>query len=208
MLLLLPWGISTFYILPHVIQPSLSFGYHCLYGYSTYIPTGNDPYPFFVENKWILDLLPGIIAFFLPLIIIIISFIIIWRCIKIVKARQQSMTTIQRESDGHLTEMEIKLIKTFFLVCLFYVGAAVPLAVAKMFRELRTPASMLVIISVMFSQYIINFLLYAFRCEQYRSAYWDVLVLMCPKLSEIGKDQNETLTTNVSSRYSRSQKKI
>ena len=124
------------------------------------------------------------------------------------KARRQGMTTIQRESDGQLTEIEIKLIMTFFLVCLFYVGAAVPLAVAKMFRELRTPASMLVIISVMFSQYIINFLLYAFRCKQYRSAYWDVLVLMCPKLSEIGKDQNETLTTNVSSRYSRSQKKI
>ena len=214
-LLLLPWVISTFYILPHVIQPSLDFGYHCLYGYSTYIPTGEEPEPFLVENKWILDLLPGIVAFFLPLIMIIASFVVIWRCIKKVKTRRQSMTTVQRESDGGLTEMEIKFIMTFFFVCLFYVGAAVPLAVAKMFRELRTPASMLVIVSVMFSQYVVNFILYAFRCKQYRAAYWDIIVLMCPKLSDIGNDSNQIstsrrtsrITTSTSFRYNQSQKK-
>ena len=131
---------------------------------------------------------------------IIVSFVVIWRCMKVVKTRQQSMSTIQHESEGHLSEMEMKFIMTFFLVCLLYVGAAVPLAIAKMFRELRTPASMLVIVSVMFSQYIINFFLYAFRCPQYRSAYWDILVLICPKLSTLGKGSNITSTSTVSTR--------
>ena len=110
MLLLLPWIISTFYILPHAIQPSLDFGYHCLYGYSTYIPTGEASLPFLADNKWILDLLPGVVAFFLPLTMIIVSFIVIWRCMKVVKTRRQSMSTIQHESEGALTEMEMNFI--------------------------------------------------------------------------------------------------
>ena len=183
--LIFPWVVSTFYILPHVIQPSLDFGYHCLFGYSTYLPTGEAPSPFLVENKWIVDLLPGIVAFFLPSGIIIISYILIWRHIKRIKGKQREIANVKMDADGTLSEIEIKFIWTVFIVCLCYVVAAGPLAFAKMFRELRTPTSMLFIISFMLCQYSLNFFIYAYRSKQYADAYWDVLILVFPCLPNL-----------------------
>ena len=176
-LLLSPWIISTFYIMPHLIQPSLDFGYHCLFGYSTYIPTGEAPLQFLVDNKWVVDLLPGIIAFFLPCGVIIISFTLIGK--RLLENRRRK-DTVSHEDCGHLTAMEMKFIWTVLIVCLCYVVVAGPLAFAKMFRELRTPTSMLVIISLMLCQYVVNFLIYAYRCSQYADAYWDTIIIVLP----------------------------
>ena len=126
----------------------------------------------------------------------ITSYAVIWRHVKRVKADQQSLATIQDESNRTLTEMEMKLITTFFVVCIFYVAFTLPFAVAKMFRELRTPTSMLVLSSTMFTNFIINFILYAWRSKQYRSAYLDVLVIICPKLVKAANEMNRTLVSN------------
>ena len=128
-------------------------------------------------------LLPGIVAFFLPCVIIIISFVVIW---SVFKENKQRKATIQHGSqEGALNSIEIKFIRTVFIVCLCYVVVAGPLAFAKMFRELRTPSSMLVIISLMLCQYILNFFIYAYRCRQYEDAYWDVLILIFPWLLKV-----------------------
>ena len=196
LLLLLPWVISAFYILPHAIQPSLDFGYHCLFGHTTHIPTGEAPLPFLVQSKWILDLLTGIVAFFLPLKIMITSYVVIWKHVKRVKSDQKRIASVQTESNRTLTHMEMKLIETFFVVCIFYVMFTLPIALAKMFKELRSHTSMLVLSSTMFTNFIINFILYAWRSKQYRSAYRDVLVRICPRLVKASKKMQRPLGTN------------
>ena len=140
------------------------------------------------DNKWIVDLLPGIVAFFLPSSIIITSYAVIWKHIKSVKGKQRSIATVEQKSERTLSQIEWNFIRTVFSVCLFYIIAAFPLALAKMFPEIRTPSSMLLIISLMLSQYIVNFIVYAYRSEQYRSAYWDVLIIICPKLKKFQKE--------------------
>ena len=151
--------------------------------------------PFLEQNKWILDLLTGIVAFFLPLTIMITSYVVIWKHVKRVKSDQKRIASVKTESNQTLTDMEMKLITTFFVVCIFYVMFTLPFAIAKMFRELRTPTSMLVLSSTMFTNFIINFILYAWRSKQYRSAYRDVLVLICPKLVKATNKVKGTLVT-------------
>ena len=187
--LIMPWIVSISYILPHFIQPSLDFGYHCLFGYPTYIPTGKAPLEFLTANKWILDVLPSALLFFIPVGIIVISYVVIWRHIKQVRGKILGIATVRRsifESavGGGMSPIEIKFIWTVLIVCIFYVIASAPLAFAKMFRELRTPTSMLVAISLMLGQYSVNFFIYSYNCKQYRLAYWDAILLVCPCLSK------------------------
>jgi hypothetical protein len=194
--LIMPWIVSMFYILPHFIQPSLDFGYHCLFGYPTYIPTGKPPLEFLTANKWMIDVLAAVLLFFLPVSIIIISYVVIWRHIRSVRGNVRGMATVRRslfESAGGvgMSQIEIKFIWTVLVVCIFYLIASSPLAFAKMFRELRTPTSMLVAISLMLGQYSINFFIYSYHCKQYRLEYWDVILLVCPCLSKF-KDKWES----------------
>jgi hypothetical protein len=185
MFLIFPWIISLFYILPYLVQPSLDFGYHCLFGHPSFIPTGKAPLPFLAENKWIQDELPAAVSFFLPVGIITISYLVIWRHIKKVRGDLHGVANVRKSGlGGVLSQIEIRFIWTVFIVCIFYVIASAPLAFSKMIRELRTPTFMLVVISLMLAQYSANFFIYSYNCKQYRLAYWDVLLLVFPCLSK------------------------
>ena len=121
--------------------------------------------------------------------IIIISYAVIWRHIKSVRGNVRGIANVRTSIfksglGGVLSKIEIRFIWTVLVVCVFYIIASAPLAFAKMFRELRTPTSMLVIISLMLGQYCVNFFIYSYHCKQYRLAYLDIIVLICPCLSE------------------------
>ena len=44
----------------------------------------------------------------------------------------------------------------------------------------------------MWTQYSINFFIYAYRSEQYRNAYWDILVILFPCLPNLLEKWNKT----------------
>ena len=49
----------------------------------------------------------------------------------------------------------------------------------------------------MWSQYSINIFIYAYRSEQYRSAYWDIIVLLFPCLPKLKKQWEYYRKTNM-----------
>ena len=110
LLLILPWILQIFILLPMYLQRGVDWGYHCLKGRCGFIPTGEDELPVFFNNPWLTQLLPAGLSFVVPYSIIIVSYIVIWRQLKLIKKRKLSLETDLRNVDtnARLNKLEVK----------------------------------------------------------------------------------------------------
>ena len=169
----------------------MDFGYSCLTGKCGVVPTGLEGLQVFKDYPWLNTYLPGVTSFVLPYSIIIISYVIIWRHIKKVKADMAGV--VQIKVDGVRTkdkssETEIRFIWTVFIVCVCYLITSTPLAIVIQVLGINEDIPTLIVIGLTMSQYSINIFIYAYRSEQYRSAYWDIILLIFPCLPKLKEE--------------------
>ena len=190
------WIFQALLMLPIFLQPSIGIGYNCLIGKCNYIPTGNDPIPalskFVGTPKFIgLPLLP---AFLTPLIITIASYIIIWSHMKNLKADLQSFKEDRPDQPKQPNKREVQFMWTCFVICFLYFSCALPGVFLIDILNIQTPVTFLVALTFVWIQFAMNMVIYAYRSEKYRAAYWDVLILICPCMKtvyEFRKHQKE-----------------
>ena len=186
--LLSTWVFQALVMLPIFIQPSIEIGYNCLMGKCNYVPTGLDPAeglefvgePVFVG-------LPYLAAFLTPCMITIISYVIIWTHIRKVKKDVEEMKTTNAQGPRELTQQEIQFIWTVFIICLCYLLCALPGIILVDIFHMKDSTTFLISLSLLWIQFSLNIFIYAYRSEQYRSAYWDLLVMIFPFLSDLKK---------------------
>ena len=182
------WVFQVLVMLPIFIQPSIEIGYNCLMGKCNYVPTGLDPAeglefvgePVFVG-------LPYLAAFLTPCMITIISYVIIWTHIRKVKKDVEEMKTTNAQGPRELTQQEIQFIWTVFIICLCYLLCALPGIILVDIFHMKDSTTFLISLSLLWIQFSLNIFIYAYRSEQYRSAYWDLLVMIFPFLSDLKK---------------------
>ena len=157
-------------------------------GICNYVPSGLDPdeglqfvgEPVFVG-------LPYLAAFLTPCMITIISYVTIWTQIRKVKKDVEEMKTTNVQGTRELTQQEISFIWTVFIICLCYLLCALPGIILVDIFHMKDGTTFLISLSLLWIQFSLNIFIYAYRSEQYRSAYWDLLVLMFPFLSDLKK---------------------
>ena len=177
---LLPWIVQVLFMLPIFLQKSKSFGYHCLMGKCSYIPTGKDSSKILVDHQWLSDYLPHVLALFIPSLIIFTSYFIIWQAIQ--KLRQER--TINNIDKGNekkkLNASEIKFIWTILIICGCFFVCAAPMIIVCQILGYKSDNPFLILFSLMLCQYSINVFIYACHSEQYRAAYLDIILLIVP----------------------------
>ena len=206
--MLATWIFQALMMLPIFLQPSIGIGYNCLIGKCNYIPTGYSPIPaltkFVGTPKFIgLPLLP---AFLTPLIITLVSYVILWLHIKRVNADLQAFKADDANKPNRLklNKREVQFIWTCFIICGLYFACALPGVLLIDILNIQTPITFLVALTFVWIQFAMNMLIYAYRSEKYRAAYWDVLILILPCMKayhdrrKAGKLQAKFKKTNLS----------
>ena len=188
----LTWIVQLMILLPVFLQPSMSVGYNCLMGKCNYIPTGKDSLPVFdIESgqPWIVTYFPYLAPFIIPCLIIIISYVVIWMHIRTISKSTSTHleTRVPNLKKKQLNKNELKFIWTIFMVCTCFLLCAAPVTIVVNILNLKSDMPFLIVVSLMWCQFSINVLIYAYRSEQYRASYWDVLILIFPFLLNFRK---------------------
>lgn len=185
-LLIFPWIFGyflSFFI--RLVAPGMDFGYNCLMGFCFFIPTGETPAYDDEVRLWFLNVTPNALVFLVPYTIIIVSYIVIWRHIRNIKAASRDMLNIGVEANNQLSDTEIKFIWTILIICVCYLVSSVPITVNRFRMESTDVYSSIIILSLMMCQYTINIFIYTYRSVQYRKAYLDLLIVFFPCLSKL-----------------------
>ena len=88
------------------------------------------------------------------------------------------------KTNEKLKETEIKFIWTVFIICLCYLLCALPGIVLVDIFGMRDGTTFMISLCLLWIQFSLNNFIYAYRSEKYRSAYWDLIVLMFPFLKK------------------------
>ena len=187
-----PWLFQVINMLPVFLQPSTDFGYNCLMGKCDFIPTGEHPLPVFERHPWIVEKLPFLTTFLIPCALITVSYLVIWRHIRNTQKNKYKYSSVKvdENANGKLSKREVKFIWTIFIICICFLACSAPVAIVADVLGITNGNPFLVVISIMWCQYGINFFIYACRSKQYRAAYWDLLVLICPCLIKYRENMN------------------
>ena len=145
---------------------------------------------------------PQKVAFITTCGMIFVSYALMW--LKIRKSRKRLLAILQ----GNTKFMEKKVGKenslrmTVFLVCVCYVIFVLPLIMSEF---LFGVVDSNIIIGLYWTQYSINFVIYAGRRDAFQNAYMDIARMMLPKrfnqsndLQHISKSSNQNKSHNVS----------
>ena len=89
---------------------------------------------------------------------------------------------IDGKNSQFLSPRELKFIWTILIICICFLVCSAPVAIVADILAVRTDNPFLIVVSIMWCQYGINFFIYAYRSKQYRAAYWDLIVLVLPCL--------------------------
>ena len=95
------------------------------------------------------------------------------------------VSEISQGKPGGLSEIEMKFIWTIGIVCICYLLCSVPAALYVAGFTNRDYRIFYFVSGLTWIQYSINIFIYAYRSEQYRAAYWDVLVIIFPCIPKI-----------------------
>ena len=182
LLLLAPWILAVLILLPVFADPATDFGYHCLIGKCTIIPTGKESLKLLLEYPWLKNVWPISISFLMPFTIIGISYLIIWCHIKKTYDARKEITAKETEGNNGLNETQIKFIWTIFIVCIFYFICAGGMTYARFMRFSKKDSPFVVFVTStsFLVQFCVNFFVYFYRSKAYRKAYWDIIVLILP----------------------------
>ena len=181
MIQLLSWIIQILFMVPKFLQSSKTFGYHCLMGKCSYIPTGEESPKILANHSWIADYLPYILILGTPSLIIIVSYIIIWLDIRKLRQEKNINHGKKRNDKKKLSTTEIKFIWTILIVCGCFFVCAAPLTIVCNILGYKNDIPFLILFSLMLCQYSVNVFIYAYHSEQYRAAYLDIILLMTPR---------------------------
>ena len=197
-----PWLLSFGILSPLFLQPSLEFGYNCRVGKCTVIPTGKDSLDVFLDEPWMLNVLPWTTAFLIPFSIIVVSYLVIWQHIQSVKTNRVQMTNIKSNEKNKISSTEMKFIWTILIVCIFYLLCSGTLTTTRFLRLAGKDGPHIVFVTntAILVQYCINFFVYAYRSKQYRAAYWDVLAAIFPSLAK-RKEFKEKIGVQTTGKY-------
>ena len=199
--LVTPWIYQLLNLMPLLIEPSTDFGYNCLMGKCDFIPTGKQN----MLPDWLVYKIPIGSTFFIPCFLMIGSYVLIWQHLKKTQRQKDQMGNVIKKNQK-MREREIKFIWTVFIICVCFLVCSTPVAIVVDILEVRTDNPFLILIGIMWCQYGINFFIYAYRSRQYRAAYWDLIILVCPCLRKY-KQQfriGDGKTSNTKSNISRS----
>ena len=120
------------------------------------------------------------------------------------------MLNVGTKQNQKMRERDIKFIWTIFIICVCFLVCSTPVAIVVDILHITTDNPFLILLSLMWCQYGINFFIYAYRSRQYRAAYWDLIVLVCPCMRRykekfrIGDGKTVFSTTNEKSKNSKS----
>ena len=180
-LLIFPWvfGFLLSFVI-RLVAPGMDFGYNCLMGFCFFIPTGEISAYDEEGRFWFLNVLPNAFVFLVPYTIIIVSYIIIWRHIRNIKAESRDILNIEVENKTQLSDTEIKFIWTILIVCVCYLVSSVPITINRFRMESTDVYSCIIVLSLMMCQYTINIFIYTYRSVNYRKAYLDLLNVFFP----------------------------
>ena len=187
--LAIPWLLSFAILSPLFLQPSIDFGYNCIVGKCTIIPTDEDSLDLFKHRPWMLNVFPWTLAFLIPFLMIVTSYLVIWQHIQNVKRNQIRMSNLKTKENNKISQTEMKFIWTIFIVCVFYLGCSGTLTITRFLRLAGEDGPVIVLVTntAILVQYCINFFVYAYHSKQYRKAYWDLLVAIFPFLTRQAK---------------------
>ena len=183
-LLVTPWILAFLILLPIFIDPASDFGYHCLIGKCTIIPTGEEPFKIFLKHPWLKNVMPMSVSFSVPFLVIGISYFVIWKHIQRINEEKKEIGHEEKFGSEGLNEVQIKFIWTIFIVCIFYFACAGAMTYARFMRLAKKDSPFVVFITStgFLVQFSVNFFVYFYRSEAYRKAYWDILVVLFPCL--------------------------
>ena len=116
-----------------------------------------------------LQMAPHYIAFFATLTVITTSYFAIWKFIRNTKKKVND--TVKTAAQGH-SRQELRLTVTFAIICILFFVCVLPLT---MIELLGGKIGYDVIISLYWTQYCVNVLVYAARRDEFLKAYLDVL---------------------------------
>ena len=174
------WILQILFMLPVFLQDSKTFGYNCLMGKCSHIPTGKDSSNMLANHAWITNVLPYVLVVGFPTVIISISYFIIWMDIMKLKRERMDNDGEQANRNRKLSKSEMKFIWTILIVCGCFFICAVPLTVVCNILGYKNDIPFLILFSLMLCQYSVNVFIYAYHSEQYRAAYLDILLLIIP----------------------------
>ena len=109
------------------------------------------------------------------------------------------MQSEKEKSNQKLKDADIKFIWTVFIICLCYLLCALPGIVLVDIFGMRDGTTFMISLCLLWIQFSLNNFIYAYRSEKYRSAYWDLIVLIFPFLkrsSSTGIQRHETKKSN------------
>ena len=180
LLLSSPWILGFLILMPVFIDPATDFGYHCIIGKCTIIPTGKAPLTAFKNYPWLKNILPMTLSFLVPFIIIAFCYFAIWIQIKRINDAKKAIGGLA--GDEGLNETQIKFIWTIFIVCIFYFVCAGAMTYARFMRLFKKDSPFVVFVTstAFLVQFCVNFFVYFYRSKAYRKAYWDLLVVVLP----------------------------
>merc|ERR1739838_275201 len=181
------WVYAGIMVLPSLPSIELygKFGYDKDFGKCDYMAKdGKDP-----------KLLFWSLGFCLPLIIIVVSYLIIWR-----SSTQSSLYLRQNSLDTkrQINIRDRRMTATLFAMSFLYVLFVSPIVLCGIFKVLENWN--LVFFILYWLQYGLNFVVYAARSEQYRMAYKLYIKKQLPFLFRIckTKERNSVLFINSS----------
>lgn len=193
-----PWIFQLLNLMPLLIEPSTDFGFNCLMGKCDFIPTGKQS----LLPAWLVYKIPIGGTFFVPCFLMMGSYLMIWLHLRKSQKEKDQMLNINVKKHQKNREREIKFIWTIFIICACFLVCSTPVAIVVDILEIRTDNPFLILISIMWCQYGINFFIYAYRSRQYRAAYWDFFILIFPCFGrykqklKIGDGKTTILSTN------------
>jgi len=176
------WFYAFIVILPTMCGWYGTFGYDSTIGKCEFISTN----PCLIHPKKVLMC----IAFFSPLIIIIVSHFLIWRTCSTQNSAVLTSCPLRQNMDMRMT-------RTLIGLCLCYVIFVGPIVFVTLFPV--PPIWNLVCYILYWMQYTTNFVLYAGRNPQYRKAYILYLRTSIPWLFTKKKERQKENIFNISS---------
>ena len=162
-----------------------------------------------IWNKINLQMMPHYTAFFITMVVIVVSYSMIWNHVKSSKRKINSLKKGDKAFAEKNDQNQMRLTVTFFIICALFFVCALPLTLIEI---IGGKIGYNMIISLYWMQYCINFVVYAARRDKFLQAYLDILMVCgCARVVFWSKRNIkfvENYRSKISKQLSRSRSKV
>lgn len=164
LILVIIWILGIFLSISYIIEPGVKFGWNCESGLCGIVPASSKPI-----LKW-----RTLILFFLPIIIVTISYALIFFHVK------KTSRYLSRDEDSRsnrLDERELKMTWSILMIFFCYLFCAAPIIVLTILYQ-KASYYWIFANGLYLTLFMLNFIVYSYQNEQYQKAFIDYLKML------------------------------